>query len=285
MMSTATTELVSTIGALLRLRSMGRNHYAQLIQHLESFARFAGDDLSALNSASFNGWLTEVVLPSSRASKTKAAYRASVLNACRTAATAGLAEAPPLSLLRVSIVRCPPVAWTHSELVRLLAAASSDRDALWAEALIRVTWSTGLRRCDCYGLSLDLVDDHGFYRLVQQKTGLPHCVHVSDEATEALKHLGGRLTAYTRGRVSRLFRRLTAASGVRPGTARWLRRSAASYVEKERPGDGRLFLGHSCSSIAARHYFDPAISGRVVRGPSLVLPRAIKTVPVSVLMC
>lgn len=271
-MSTATTELVSTIAPLLRQRPMGQNHYAQLVQHLESFARFAGDDLASLNSKAFNSWLSESVLPSSHASKTKAAYRASVLNAWRTAASEGLVDAPPLSLLPVSVDRRPPVAWTHNEIICLLDAAQSDRDGMWAEALIRLTWSTGLRRCDCYGLSLDQVDEQGCFRLVQQKTSLPHCVHVSDSAKESIAAVGGCLPAYGRGRVSRLFKRLTAISGTRRGTARWLRRSAASYVEWERPGDGQLFLGHSCGSVAARHYFDPAISGRVVRGPNLLLP-------------
>lgn len=60
------------------------------------------------------------------------------------------------------------------------------------------------------------------------------------------------------------------AAGDRIGTPRRLRRSAASYIERDDPGHGKRFLGHRTAGIAEAYYLDLAIAnGNQVRPPDL----------------
>jgi len=57
-----------------------------------------------------------------------------------------------------------------------------------------------------------------------------------------------------------------------PGSSKWLRRSAATHVEKAHPGKARLFLGHRTPHMADQHYIDYAqIGGAGVAAPRLPL--------------
>jgi hypothetical protein len=260
--------LESLLVPLFLRRSMGANHRAQLVAHLRRFALETEDDPRAFCDTTVNLWIAAHVRTSGASLKTQRAYRANVLNAWRTAYLAGIVTLPPGIIAPIAMPALPPRAWTLEELRRLRTSCADIAQGEWAAALIELTWSTGLRRCDAYAFSTELMDSTGVYHLVQQKTGHAHACYVSRDARRAMDAVGGKLEAYGREKVSRIFRALRAASGLTMGTARWLRRSAASYVERERPGQGVPFLGHKAQGVAARHYFDPSITGNFVKGPA-----------------
>ncbi|QDV77698.1 hypothetical protein K2D_12990 [Planctomycetes bacterium K2D] len=264
----ASCNLESLLGPLYLKRSMGANHRAQLLAHLRKFAGETEDHPRAFCDTTVNAWIADHVRTSGASLKTQKAYRANVLNAWRTAYLGGLVSLPPGIIAPITLPVAPPRAWNLDELRRLRQSCADIVEGAWAAALIELTWSTGLRRCDAYAFSTKQMDSTGVYRLVQQKTCHAHACYVSADARRAMDEVGGRLEPLGREKASRIFRELRAAAGLEIGTARWLRRSAASYVERERPGQGVAFLGHKAQGVAARHYFDPAITASFVRGPS-----------------
>jgi hypothetical protein len=69
------------------------------------------------------------------------------------------------------------------------------------------------------------------------------------------------------------FRLIVRDAKVRPGSLRWLRRSAGSYAEKQLPGSGRRLLGHRAEWVFRDHYHDLSIAPpETVEPPALALP-------------
>lgn len=263
--------MLSEITQIFLTRDITKAHREQVACHLRHFATFAGNSLEAFTDDTVNQWLEFLLQENGRAPKTQRAYRASILNAWNAAYDSQLVDEQPGRIRMIRAPRKPPEAWTFEELCQLLKVCDDVDNGGWAAALIQLTWSTGMRLCDAYDVQVSRLESTGVYRFVQKKTRTPHVVRVNDKAIQSLKQIGGRLYLLTRKKISQLFRQLVKLAGVRYGTARWIRRSAASYVEKERPGSGQRFLGHKGTSVAHQHYFDPAIIGTVIDGPSLKL--------------
>lgn len=57
------------------------------------------------------------------------------------------------------------------------------------------------------------------------------------------------------------FKSLVTSAAIRPGTTRWIRRSSASYLDKDHPGHAGRHLGHSTPGLAESNYIDPTITG------------------------
>lgn len=254
---------------MLATRTVSTYHQRQLLLHVRDFTARHGPFLDALCDEKANAWIDSLVA-SGRAPKTIKAYRASLLNVWRYAWEEGHVECPPRRIKRVRVPRVPPTAWTRDEIRALLAACDRlkrrSRRA-WARCYIHLVWSTGLRKDDLFAIQVDAISPMGTSNLAQHKTADGHTVTLSVAALAALRGVGGQLPPRSREAISRLFRELVALSGVRPGTARWLRRSAASYVERDRPGHGARFLGHRTPGMAERHYFDPGITGTANEPP------------------
>jgi len=65
----------------------------------------------------------------------------------------------------------------------------------------------------------------------------------------------------------RAFRSLVASAGIREGTFRWLRRTAATQVEIEHPGRSTELLGHASRSTTEQWYLDRSQLSDVVLPP------------------
>ena len=247
-------------------RRVSVNHKKQVEYYVSEFARLNGDSLESLRPSIVNSWLSYI---ESRGVKpeTLRSYRSAIVSIWNAAFQMELVTSPPAGLRKISRDNRVPIAWTREEICKLLFHACDDPYADWINCVVQCTWSTGLRLCDLYQLNLKCVSKDSVIRLCQRKTGHSHAVHLSSDAMASLESIGGRIPKLGRTTVAKIFRRLVDTSLITSGSQRVLRRSAASYVEAERPGEGSRFLGHSIGSVAHRHYFDTSITLAAIRGP------------------
>ncbi len=130
-------------------------------------------------------------------------------------------------------------------------------------AFVLAAYDSALRLGDVLSIRFDQVDAE--FTIVQQKTGDLHKVFLQPQTIVAVtsirlpvrqlvfewKH--SRQTFYTR------FNRIIKDAGVRPGTSKFIRRSSASYIERDNPGMAMRHLGHRTPGLAERNYIDPTI--------------------------
>jgi hypothetical protein len=101
-------------------------------------------------------------------------------------------------------------------------------------------------------------------QLVQAKTGRVVVVRLRPQTLAVVDRLvvgqppgspvwplWGRREAFYRA-----FRRLVFVAGIRPGTFRWLRRSAVTQLERIAPGQGTRLAGHLHRSTTETWYVD-----------------------------
>ncbi len=233
-------------------------HYKWVVR---SFERIAGpvelDSLSGDDVSRWLGYLKEL----GRSPFTIKQRRISLLVIWRSAWQDGLA--PPLQpVKRLKPLQHDPQAWTVDEVRQLLAAAeSSSRPLFWC-SLVRAGYDTGLRLGNLLALRIEQVA--AIVRLRQVKVGSPISVQLRAETLESIRQqtigrdatdlvwpLWGRREAFYRA-----FRRLVAVAGIRHGTFRWLRRTAATQVETVQAGAGTALLGHASRSTTETWYLD-----------------------------
>lgn len=245
---------------------------AQLRYAARSFSRHLGHvaTLSDLTPAAFNGWVDN--LARCLAPATARTQRGSVLTLWRWAYDCSLVDAPPLRVRRLRAVRHCPEAWTMAEVNALIAATRTLRGSfrggdlrrsLWWQSLVCTAYDTAHRLGDLLRLRWSDLDR---MRLVQHKTGVTAAVRVrpatlavldqwradrSAAASDLLWPLWGRRESFYRA-----FARLVLAANVRPGTFRWLRRTAVTQLERVAPGQGTRLAGHLHRSTTEAWYID-----------------------------
>lgn len=160
-----------------------------------------------------------------------------------------------------------PTAWTLDELRRLRAACDQMPRPLYWRTLIDAAYDTGLRCGDLLAFDMDRVREEAAGAasvLAQSKTGHAHRVWLAPETLAALRELGGRFPLEWPGR-KRMYwtrwERLRTLAGVAEGATQKLRRTAATYVERDHPGMAPRFLGHRDPQTAYKHYVDQSIAG------------------------
>lgn len=234
-------------------------HYKWVVR---SFERLAGPvELDSLSGDDVNRWLVWL-RDNGRSQYTIKQRRTSLLVLWRSAWQDGLAS-PIQPVRRLKPLQHDPQAWTLDEVRKLIATAEADqrRPLFWA-SLIRAGYDTGLRLGNLLAMRIDQVAP--VLHLRQVKVGAPVAVQFRRETLEAIAaHVGGRPPSELvwplwgrREALYRAFRRLVAASGIRPGTFRWLRRTAATQVETVQPGSGTALLGHASRSTTEQWYLD-----------------------------
>jgi integrase len=140
-------------------------------------------------------------------------------------------------------------------------------------SLVRCLWDSGLRMGDCLRLDPDEISPRGV-QVIQHKTGVEVVCWLSRGTLEAID--ATMRDQPDRRRIWPLAKRtyqewvgwLVARAGLR-GSVKWLRRSAATAAEGERPGDGQRLLGHTRGDTTVRYYLDPRLLQREVRPPEL----------------
>lgn len=170
---------------------------------------------------------------------------------------------PPLRLRRLRPTKRQPEAWTLHEVHTLLTTAEADRRRpLFWSSLVRAGYDTGLRLGDL--LTMPIASVSPVIQMRQHKTNVPVAVQLRQETLQAIAaQVGDRQPSDLvwplwgrREALYRAFRRLVAASGIRPGTFTWLRRTAATQTERVSPGSATALLGHSSRSTTEQWYID-----------------------------
>lgn len=119
--------------------------------------------------------------------------------------------------------------------------------------------------------------DGNVLRYSQNKTGNPVFTVLTDDCMAAVNAMlarspDGRVLGWVCNKrwAMRLMSKHLRACEL-SGSSKWLRRSAATHIEMEHPGQAKLFLGHKSSGMADRHYIDWAqVRQDIPRPPALL---------------
>ena len=246
-----------------------RCRVASLVKCLgrEALADISADDI--------NRWLIGLE-NSHRAPSTVRGFRTSVVSVLRYARW----RPDERDDIRRMKVPAPIVeAWKLDEIRQLLAIAETFEGYLQNGVSRRMFWltsihcgySTALRFGDLEVLPVDKIGPTGVCRLIMRKTLRPVTVRFSDVAQECIRAHGQSVVLpnpHSHNWFCRKFSNLVERAGVRPGSFRWLRRSAASYADAERSGAGRRLLGHTDDGQTfCKNYRDESIVGGIVPEP------------------
>lgn len=172
-----------------------------------------------------------------------------------------------------------PKAFTRNEVQRLLTAC--DRlpgsfvtglpRGLTLEALIRCCYDVGARRGDLISMKRDQFDlDSGVVVWEMSKTRFETIHGLNPSTVAVLRELDrfatDRELMFDCGSVDQLhgwFRKLLAESRVEStghgSQFQRLRRTSATQIEKQRPGQASLHLGHRTSGLDRKSYLDPRL--------------------------
>ncbi|MEX2113316.1 MAG: hypothetical protein WD845_09030 [Pirellulales bacterium] len=180
---------------------------------------------------------------------------------------------PPRKVRRVKPRRVLPRAWTEGQVDAILAQCDTLRGRFrrhpaierraFARAYVLAAYESGFRRSDLLRIRRPQIPPSGLIVLVQSKTGNVHLARIRPETIVAIDTMGtaGRENVFggvvSNRRLCRMFTAIFQAAGMPEGTMKWLRRSGATHVEKETPGAGWRFLGHTSDRVAKASYIDP----------------------------
>jgi len=111
----------------------------------------------------------------------------------------------------------------------------------------------------------DAIGSDGSWAVVQSKTGNVHRGKFSSETMKLLAKIPrpcGRALPFpvTIRYFGGGFRVVRNLADISRGTFKWLRRSAGSYADAKRKGDGPRMLGHRDSRVFQRFYEDLSIT-------------------------
>lgn len=265
----------------------------QLSLRASMLTRFSGGALCLcqLTDDLLNRWLV-ARQQSGLSPNTVHADRGKILALWNSATDAGLCP-PPGKIRRIKCPRKPVRAFTHEDMAKLLTVVrklrgnirvkrrdtGTPRRLYWL-AFILAAYDSGLRRSDLLSVERSWVrpdDGGGSLCLVQRKTGKVIYRRFRQATMQAIDELcNGRTTGPiwcgypTRCVWCQAFRRLRKRAGV-DGSAKWLRRSGASYTAREHGKEAaKQFLGHATDYVADSSYLDLTIAY-----PSPVLPPPI----------
>lgn len=256
-------------------------HERQLRVSIQAWQRFAGRPLTVqdLTPDEINRYLDW--MRSHRAPDTTRTRRGNLLILWHFAYENELTETAPRRIRKLRPIQRFPLAWTLDELRKLIAEAAGlpgcfwhtrIRRGPWWESLIRTAYDTSLRLGDLLRLAPGDVSDSMV--LEQHKTR--RMVHVSvrpatlavidqtmaDEPRDVIWRLWGTDETFFQH-----FRKLVLDAGIRRGTFRWLRRTAATQVEMMWPGRSTELLGHASRSTTEQWYIDRSQLSDVVLPP------------------
>lgn len=205
---------------------------------------------------------------------TRGNIRRELLTLWRYAFDEGITDSQPVRVMRIKQRRAPPMAWDYDTLTRLLDSAESDRR--WISTRVAMPWSlvmpawisvgfdTALRFTDILMLNQSQIKNE-CVSIAAAKTGKMTIRKLSAYSLAAIDSLlalspDGSVFLWC---VTRRRMLLKWASFVKEnqcgGSSRWLRRSAATFVEASKPGTATQFLSHSNPALARMHYLDQTL--------------------------
>lgn len=207
---------------------------------------------------------------SERASTTVRAERTMLLTLYRYAFETGIIEAAPRGVMKIKARKKPTKAWTVEQLKKLLNATrlldgqplrSGADKGVFMRAWVLCAYECGARFGDVMSFTREHIDGDSL-AWTQSKTGDPITRSLTPACLEALdamiaKSPDGRILGWAckRRQAMRIMRELIDSIGI-GGTGKFLRRSGATHCEMERPGAGRLHLGHRSPGLFEQAYAD-----------------------------
>lgn len=242
----------------------------QLRVSLSAWERHMGRrlDVEDLADDKVNGYLDW--LRKNRRPDTVRTRRGNLLILWHYAFQEGFTDLAPRRVRKLRPIARIPTAWRLDEVRTLTAEArrlpgcfhgTRLRRSSWWESLVRAGYDTGLRLGDLLRLRAEDIGET--MSVVQRKTGQSVSVRLRGATIAAIDQT---LADEPRDVIWRLwateetfylhFRNLVAVAGIRPGTFRWLRRSAATQLERMEPGRGTELLGHRLRSTTEQWYID-----------------------------
>jgi integrase len=242
--------------------------YRQAMNRVARSMEGAGITPLTLTDSSANCWLASL----KQGPTTRSNYRRMALTLWRYAIDRRLCDHYPQRVVKVKQRPKPVVAWSQTEMTRLIAASRAYTHtlktgvpaSLYFEGWIRGGYETGLRFSDLLKLRCDCLRDgrDGRLHVVMNKTGLSIGKVISPRLIEILTELSVRgngrtfFQCHLHGRWLRVhFSRICTQAGV-TGTPKFLRRTGATWVEANQPGMAGRFLGHLSHGLAEKHYID-----------------------------
>jgi integrase len=203
-------------------------------------------------------------------STTVRAERTILLTLWRFAYEAELVDVAPRGVMTVKARKKPTKAWTVAQLQQLLKATAdyngkrlrSGADlGQFLRCWILLAYECGARFGDVMAFSRDNIDGDTL-AWTQSKTGDPLTRPLTPACLDAIdamlaKSPNGLILGWAckRRRAHRLMRDLLDKQGL-GGSSKWLRRSGATHCEMEKPGAGRLHLGHRSPALFEQAYCD-----------------------------
>lgn len=263
--------LQQAVDAYLDEHEVGTLYAQGLRRQARKLAAVGVTHVAHLNSQAINGFLA--ALPLSQTSRANA--RREICTIWRFCHEMGWTEEYPTRVRRIRCRPQAPQAWSYLQLSSLVKRAMADDrpislrlpsvrycDVLPAWASLG--WETGLRFADIHSLRGGDFQNR-VVCIVAQKTGKVTTRAISDQTLSLCVPMlklstDGTLFrwALPRRRAFVVWRNFLKQAGV-AGSSRWLRRSCATFVENDRPGEGARMMGHDSPSTTRRHYLDPRL--------------------------
>ena len=230
---------------------------------------------SDLNTESINAMLAGLS-ECGLGATTRSNIRRELMTLWRFASDLGHCDFDPSGVIRIRAVRSPTVCWSSKELARIATAAENDNTLIGGRIEMRicdylpcwigVSYDTGLRFTDVWTLHRSEIDGDSI-RKVAAKTGKPLVRGLSQETSAAVSKLlllspDGTLFKWflTRRRAFLSMRKFLDRHQA-SGSGKWLRRSCATAIERDRPGMASAYLQHSSPSLL-KHYVDESLLRR-----------------------
>lgn len=273
--------LYELLDAYLAERDASPRYQESLRRTVRRAAAYGVATTCAMTPAAVNQFLRSAPV----SAVTRANMRRELLTLWRWAYESNVTETPPLRVMAIKSVAKPPRAWSLDTLRKLLAAAEKDQKPISTRlpgvrrcdvlpAWIAVAYDSGIRLGDILALRKDSIAN-GCIAITAQKTGKLTVRRLSDYGMARTMELAGKSPddtvfswALPRRRAIVLWRSFLRENAI-SGSPRWLRRSGATYVEMQHPGEATKFLGHSACNpgLAAKHYIDASLTFQLPPSP------------------
>lgn len=273
-MTTTIFALANRYVATRPLNLMHANTLTSRVRQLADFAK-TDDPAECCQVEVINRFLARYAATHSPA--TVKGVRGDLLTVWRYAADHGLADQPDPRQIRIRRVpQSIPECYTVDEVRQLIAdcpAMCGDYNqiprSLYFEAIIRLSWESGLRLGDCWAFRSSQLDAAGRLVRVSRKTGLRTVHQLTEHTSEALRACGSLAWPHAKWTFQLHFRQLRDVT-VRRGTFKWLRRASGSYVASlYGESAGASHLGHSSISTFRRYYDHRLVEGNRPAPPKL----------------